>query len=197
MANATEKRVRHSPLSGRGDQSRRPPSLQVGALCWRRTRKGALRILLITSRDTGRWVIPKGWPMRRRTEAEAAAREAWEEAGVEGEMLARPVGLYSYPKIMPKARPVPCVVRVYPLAVATISREFPEAGQRRLKWFSPAKAARRVQEPELARILRSFDPGDLGSIEAGAEGGLEALPHADDPAAPPAASEPGSGDREA
>ena len=63
-----------------------PPRLQVAALCWRRSAKG-LRILLITSRDTGRWVIPKGWPMRNRTEPEAAAREAYEEAGLRGDDL--------------------------------------------------------------------------------------------------------------
>ena len=74
-----------------------PPRLQVAALCWRRSGKG-LRILLITSRDTGRWVIPKGWPMRNRTDAEAAAREAYEEAGLRGIVAERSIGLYTYRK---------------------------------------------------------------------------------------------------
>jgi 8-oxo-dGTP pyrophosphatase MutT (NUDIX family) len=135
-----------------------PPSLQVGALCWRRTAKGALRVLLITSRDTGRWVIPKGWPMRNRSDAEAAAREAYEEAGVRGTVSERSLGLYFYPKVLERGGAIPCVVRVFPLAVEGLAARFPEAGQRRVKWFSAAKAARKVREPELARIVRGFVP---------------------------------------
>jgi 8-oxo-dGTP pyrophosphatase MutT (NUDIX family) len=157
MPKKPEARTKRSAGATRG-QLQPPPSLQVGALCWRRTAKGALRVLLITSRDTGRWVIPKGWPMRRRTEAEAAAREAWEEAGVRGEIALRPIGLYGYQKVLAKGRPAACVVRVYPLAAQGRRRDYPEAGQRRLKWFSPAKAARKVREPELARLIRNFDP---------------------------------------
>jgi len=141
-----------------------PPRLQVGALCWRRTARGALRILLITSRDTGRWVIPKGWPMRNRTEAEAAEREAWEEAGVRGTILPQPIGLYGYPKYMSKGKVIPCVVRVFPLEVEGSASRFPEAGQRRRKWFAPEDAARRVRETELARIIREFEiPAEAAS----------------------------------
>lgn len=96
--------------------------------------------------------------MRNRTEAEAAAREAWEEAGVTGTIFPRPIGLYSYPKFMPKGKVLPCAVRVFSLEVAGSASRFPEAGQRRRKWFTPADAARKVQEPELARIIRSFEP---------------------------------------
>ena len=77
--------------------TRHPPILQVAALCYRRSAKG-LRILLITSRDTGRWIIPKGWPMRNRSEAQAAAREAWEEAGLRGVIDERSIGFYTYSK---------------------------------------------------------------------------------------------------
>lgn len=164
MANSADRETRRSAGATPGP-SMPPPSLQVGALCWRRTRKGTLRILLITSRDTGRWIIPKGWPMRNRTEAEAAEREAWEEAGVNGTISPRPIGLYGYPKFMPKGKVVPCVVRVFPLEVEGSASEFPEAGQRRRKWFAPADAARKVQEPELARIIREFEPG----VEAASE----------------------------
>jgi 8-oxo-dGTP pyrophosphatase MutT (NUDIX family) len=157
MARTPDSQTRRSRVAMRG-QSGPAPSLQVGALCWRRTSKGALRILLITSRDTGRWVIPKGWPMRNRTEAEAAAREAFEEAGITGEIAPRSLGLYGYPKMLARGHSVPCVVRVFPLAVRDRLSRFPEAGQRKRKWFSPAKAARQVQEPELARIIREFRP---------------------------------------
>jgi 8-oxo-dGTP pyrophosphatase MutT (NUDIX family) len=134
-----------------------PPRLQVGALCWRRTPKG-IRILLITSRDTGRWVIPKGWPMRHRTEAEAAAREAWEEAGLRGEVLDRSIGVYTYRKVLAPGRAIPCAVRVYPLEVREMLKQYPETGQRRAKWFAPDKAARRVLEPELKGLIRDFEP---------------------------------------
>lgn len=134
-----------------------PPRLQVGALCWRRSRKG-LRVLLITSRDTGRWIIPKGWPMRNRTEAGAAAREAWEEAGLKGEVSTASIGVYTYRKRMPHGGLLPCVVRVYPLAAREILQKFPETGQRRARWFSPEKAARKVEEHELAALIRTFDP---------------------------------------
>ena len=135
-----------------------PPSLQVGALCWRRSGAGAIRILLITSRDTGRWVIPKGWPMRRRSDVEAAAREAWEEAGVRGEPSERSIGLFAYEKGIGQGRALHCIVKVFPLEVRQMQRSYPETGQRRIKWFSPDKAARKVAEPELAALIRAFDP---------------------------------------
>jgi 8-oxo-dGTP pyrophosphatase MutT (NUDIX family) len=133
-----------------------PPHLQVGALCWRRSAKG-LRILLITSRDTGRWVIPKGWPMRRRSESEAAAREAYEEAGLQGTVSERSIGIYTYLKRI-GSRHQTCVVRVFPLEAQQMLREYPETGQRHSKWFAPDKAARRVDEAELAALIRGFDP---------------------------------------
>jgi 8-oxo-dGTP pyrophosphatase MutT (NUDIX family) len=135
-----------------------PPRLQVAALCWRRSGKG-LRILLITSRDTGRWVIPKGWPMRHRSEPEAAAREAYEEAGLRGMVSPRPLGVYTYLKSLGAGRRATCVVRVYPLEAREMLQVFPETGQRRTKWFEPEKAARRVAEHELATMIRDFDPG--------------------------------------
>ena len=137
------------------------PRLQVGALCWRRSEKG-LRILLITSRDTGRWVIPKGWPMKNRSDAEAAAREAYEEAGLRGIVSERSIGLYTYQKALNGARRVPVAVRVFPLEVREILRKYPETGQRRVKWFGRLRAARRVQEAELKLLIRAFDPGAHG-----------------------------------
>ncbi len=134
-----------------------PPSLQVGALCWRRSGAGVLKVLLITSRDTRRWVIPKGWPMRRRSEVEAAAREAYEEAGVRGEILERSLGLFTYEKRSGQGRVSPCVVRVFQLEVREMFRKYPETGQRRIKWFPAAKAAKRVVEPDLAALIRAFE----------------------------------------
>jgi 8-oxo-dGTP pyrophosphatase MutT (NUDIX family) len=136
------------------------PRLQVAALCWRRSRKG-LRILLVTSRDTGRWVIPKGWPMSNRDDSAAAAREAWEEAGLRGLVSERSIGLYTYDKALHDGRRVPVVVRVFPLEAREMTRRYPETGQRRVKWFDPEAAARKVAEPELKALIREFDPARI------------------------------------
>lgn len=147
---------KHHTLEGSA-ATRHPPVLQVAALCWRRSRKG-LRVLLITSRDTGRWIIPKGWPMRHRTEAQAAAREAFEEAGLRGPIEERSIGYYTYTKKFGHGQSAACVVRLYPMEVHEMLKQYPETGQRRVKWFSPGGAARRVAEPELAACIRAFDP---------------------------------------
>ncbi|MFT4149867.1 MAG: NUDIX hydrolase [Paracoccaceae bacterium] len=134
---------------------------QFAALCWRMHR-GHAQVLLITSRDTGRWILPKGWPMSHLCPAEAAAQEAWEEAGVEGAVSPDSVGFYSYDKAM-KSGALPCMVAVFPLRVARLADRFPEAGQRRRKWFDAAKAARKVAEPELRVLLNAVgeDPALL------------------------------------
>ncbi len=125
---------------------------QVAALCY--TGEGAdLRILLVTSRDTGRWVLPKGWPMDGLRDHEAAAREAWEEAGIIGDASDQEVGTYGYLKRKTRGRDIPCRVSVYPVAVEAISDVFPEKGQRTRGWFTPAEAADLVHEPELASIF--------------------------------------------
>jgi 8-oxo-dGTP pyrophosphatase MutT (NUDIX family) len=101
------------------------PSTQVAALCWRKHRS-QIEVLLITSRDTGRWVLPKGWTMKGLTGPEAAAIEAWEEAGVEGKVSAEALGFFGYDKVISPDLTHPCMVSVFPLRVATLSRRFPE-----------------------------------------------------------------------
>lgn len=128
---------------------------QIAALCWR-YHHGELEILLITSRDTGRWVIPKGWPMKGKADHEAAAQEAWEEAGVIGKVKKKPIGVFSYRKGMKTSKDVDCAVSVYPLKVDRLSSRFPEKGQRRRKWMSPRKAATKVREPLLQDLLKSL-----------------------------------------
>lgn len=131
---------------------------QFAALCYRLNKKGKPKILLVTSRGSGRWVMPKGWPIDGKTPAASAAQEAWEEAGVRGIPVDQCLGLYSYRKWRSGEKPLPCMVMVYPLAVTELDKKFPEREQRRRKWFSPQKAARLVNEPELARILQDFHP---------------------------------------
>jgi 8-oxo-dGTP pyrophosphatase MutT (NUDIX family) len=130
---------------------------QVAALCWRSV-KGKPEVLLVTSRETGRWVLPKGWPVKGRDAAGSARTEAWEEAGVEGKVQDTCVGLYAYHKRLGSDIDVPCIVAVYPIKVKSLADSYPEAGQRRRRWFTPAKAAERVDEPELRTLLRRFHP---------------------------------------
>ncbi len=145
--------------------------IQYGALCWRR-REDTVEVLLITSRDTGRWVIPKGWPMAGLAPEAAAAREAWEEAGVRGTINPVCLGRFGYMKGLADDATVPCAVAVYGLKVADLAQKFPEVKERNRRWFAPAEAATVVDEPELATLLAAFAPppdGRAGPI--GADGG--------------------------
>jgi 8-oxo-dGTP pyrophosphatase MutT (NUDIX family) len=117
-----------------------------------------VQVLLLTSRDTGRWVLPKGWPMRGRKPHAAARREALEEAGVEGRVGKHPIGSFHYQKHLAGGASETCKVVVYPLAVERQRRRWPEQDQRTVGWFTPQEAAMVVQEPELAALLASFVP---------------------------------------
>lgn len=130
-------------------------SFQVAALPVLENKKGQLRILLVTSRETKRWVTPKGWPWAKHSKRAAAAREAWEEAGVTGDISRKPIGSFRYEKqLQSRARDV--TVSVYLLKVTAIADKWPEAKQRRRRWFTPEAAARAVLEPELRELLTAL-----------------------------------------
>ncbi|SFK51469.1 NUDIX hydrolase [Shimia haliotis] len=131
--------------------------IQFAALPYR-LRKGKPEILLITSRGTKQWLLPKGWPMENLKPHKAAAQEAWEEAGVTGKPSKHCVGIYTYRKSRGAHRGKKFTVLVFPLEVANSTGKFPERGQRQRKWLSPKKAAKRIVMPELAKIVRKFDP---------------------------------------
>jgi 8-oxo-dGTP pyrophosphatase MutT (NUDIX family) len=133
------------------------PLLQVGALVYRPGRMGP-QILLITSRETRRWVIPKGWPHKGLSLPRSALKEAWEEAGVRGAVAHHPVGLFSYDKRSLIAPPLLVTVSVYPVRFVSQDARWPEHGLRDLDWVAPAEAARRVHEAGLAEILHRFRP---------------------------------------
>ncbi|WP_409456592.1 NUDIX hydrolase [Rhizobium lusitanum] len=136
---------------------RRPPRQQYAALCYRRKKKtGDLEVLLLTSRDTGRWVIPKGWPMPGKLSHEVAAREAFEEAGVRGAVETAPLGAFSYDKILKDGIEVSCRVQVYALEVSELVKNFKEKGERSIEWASCDEAVKRVREPELRDIILAF-----------------------------------------
>ncbi|WP_114965454.1 NUDIX hydrolase [Alkalilacustris brevis] len=131
---------------------RRPSELQVAALCIR-MRDGRREVLLITSRGSGRWILPKGWPMAGKTLAEAAAEEAWEEAGVRGRVEASALGGYSARKFGPGGLGRQSKVYVFRLEVARQEDDYPEAGQRKRKWVTPKRAAGMVREAGLRQLL--------------------------------------------
>tara|TARA_R110000787_G_scaffold66681_5_gene149618 strand:+ start:585 stop:1043 length:459 start_codon:yes stop_codon:yes gene_type:complete len=135
---------------------RRPKRVQVAALCYRDTDDGK-RVLLITSRDTGRWIVPKGWPIDGLDGPGAALQEAWEEAGVkQADIESDPVGLYEYDKGLGEGMTVPVEARVYLTRVRDLSEVYPEADQRTRAWFTPQDAANLVDEPDLKAILRAL-----------------------------------------
>lgn len=133
---------------------------QFGAICWRQAKAG-FDVLLITSRETGRWVIPKGWPVKGLNGSKSAEREAWEEAGVAGKISKNCLGLFSYQKAMDADQCVPCVVAIYGLQVEKLSRRYPEQSQRQRKWFAASDAALLVAEPELSTLLSAIGDSKL------------------------------------
>jgi 8-oxo-dGTP pyrophosphatase MutT (NUDIX family) len=131
---------------------------QVAALCWRVSHKAApvLEVLLITSLNSKRWILPKGWLEPGLTPAESAAREAFEEAGVTGKIDAAPVGHYHYLKEKKDGSGVPCSVDIFALQVTKQLHDWPEKGARELTWLPLDQAAVRVSEPGLRQVLKDF-----------------------------------------
>ncbi|MDI1325444.1 MAG: NUDIX hydrolase [Brevundimonas sp.] len=129
---------------------------QVAALPWRRVGSG-IEILLVTSRETRRWVTPKGGRMPGKTDAEAAALEALEEAGVEGVTTGEPLGTFRYLKILKRRAPRWCVVAVYALEVHVQHDDWHERAQRERIWVSRDEAVRRVDEPDLKALIAAFN----------------------------------------
>ncbi len=134
----------------------RPKHLQVAALCTREGKAGK-QVLLITSRDTGRWIVPKGWPIDGLDGPESALQEAWEEAGVsKADIEADPMGIYEYQKGLDHGMSVPVVTQVYLTKVRSLEDDYPEADERSRRWVSPQDAAELVDEPDLKAILRDL-----------------------------------------
>ena len=128
---------------------------QVAALPWRKGRQG-IEILLVTSRETQRWVIPKGWPMAHLLGSSAAKQEAYEEAGVGGRIRRKAIGHYAYEKRVPDGTSMPCIVTVYALGVEREHDTWPEQAERKRCWFRLAEAAQKVDEAQLRAIILAF-----------------------------------------
>jgi 8-oxo-dGTP pyrophosphatase MutT (NUDIX family) len=128
---------------------------QFGALAYRE-REGGLEVLLISSRETRRWVLPKGWPMKGVKPHHAAAREAMEEAGLVGSIGKAAIGSFTYDKKLDNGSALKCEVTVYPMKVNQELERWPEANERTRRWFSIDEAAEAVEEPDLRELLVLF-----------------------------------------
>lgn len=154
---------------------------QVAALPYRIDESGEVRVLLITSRDTKRWVVPKGNPITGLSGHEAAAQEAFEEAGVRGITCPSPIGSYRYDKRRKDGRHRTATVAVYPLAVVRQADEWPEQDERDCAWFGLPEAAGAVEEPDLGALIARFrvplpSTGRLVRFLTWARGGVERIP---------------------
>jgi 8-oxo-dGTP pyrophosphatase MutT (NUDIX family) len=131
--------------------------VQYGALPYRFTPMAALEILVVTTRQSRRWIVPKGWPIKRLTPSKSAAREAFEEAGVRGKIGARAIGNFRYKKAADgNGAEVDCEVKIFPLLVKRQSASWPESEQRVAQWVEPEKAISLIREPELKSIVAKF-----------------------------------------
>jgi 8-oxo-dGTP pyrophosphatase MutT (NUDIX family) len=132
---------------------------QYGVIPVRRTADGNLEILLITSRETRRWVVPRGNLIPGKGPAESAAQEAFEEAGIVGRVAPEAIGRYSYEKRRRSGALVPALVHLFLMPVVEERDEWPEKDERERRWFAAEEAAAMVHEDELARLIRlASDP---------------------------------------
>ncbi|WP_424979217.1 NUDIX hydrolase [Leisingera sp. S232] len=132
----------------------RPARVQVAALCSRSGADGK-EVLMITSRGTGRWILPKGWPIEGKDGPESALQEAWEEAGVKADDISpQPVGEYHFTKRHDNGTEEPVTTLIFEAEVAQLEDDYPESSERTRQWMKPAEAADLVDEPELQEILR-------------------------------------------
>lgn len=136
-------------------RSRTKTYRQFAALPYK-VKGGEVLVMLVTSRETGRWVIPKGWPKGRMKASQVAAEEAFEEAGLIGEIADKPHGSFLYAKRLDDSRSKRCRVEVFLLAVSQELDDWPEKLQRRREWVSPSQAATHVAEKGLQKLLRNL-----------------------------------------
>jgi len=130
---------------------------QYAALPYRIGDDGAIEVMLVTSRETRRWIVPKGWPIKGLKPHETAAREAFEEAGVVGRVNKRPIASFQYEKRLKDGATVTCDVELFPFHVEQQRKRWPEQDERDGRWFSLEDAAAAVAEAELSEAIRRFD----------------------------------------
>ena len=138
----------------RGETSAVP--LQSGVLAWRLKSRKKAEVLLVTSRRSGRWMIPKGWPMPGKSLADSAAQEAFEEAGIEGAVDPTPIGTFRHVKQHILLGRIEVDILVHPFAVEREFSDWPEKSERNRKWFAIEAAASRVDSTELKALIVQF-----------------------------------------
>jgi 8-oxo-dGTP pyrophosphatase MutT (NUDIX family) len=140
---------------------------QYGVLAYETAQDGEPRFLLITSRTTKRWIIPRGNPIRGLSPSHSAAQEAYEEAGLTGFVGAHEIGSYPYVKRRRNGSSVPARVHVFPLSIPVQSSDWPERHERQTRWFTRAEAAEAVEEEDLKALIRTFAPPEASSAFPG------------------------------
>ncbi|WP_428642276.1 NUDIX hydrolase [Roseibium sp.] len=140
-------------LQGLGGLFVKPARLQIAALCIRPGEQEP-EILLVSTRDTGRFILPKGWPERDKPASETALIEAYEEAGVLGTADPRPIGSFRSYKGISNGLKIRTKVLVFKVRFEKQLKSFPETGQRKRLWLPVSKAIEKVDEPALKRFLR-------------------------------------------
>lgn len=136
---------------------------QYGVLPWRFSNDGRLQILLITSLKTRRWIIPKGWPMKGRPPFMTAAMEAFEEAGIIGDISLSELVDYRYDKILKDGTALPCLVTLFGFRVRGTLTHWKEGARRTRRWFDVEDAAELIDDDELADFVATLveNPGIL------------------------------------
>ncbi|MDX2258425.1 MAG: NUDIX hydrolase [Hyphomicrobiaceae bacterium] len=167
MAKSTNKNKDKANLQNEGGGARSAGNgearRQVAALPLRRAAAGGLEVMLVRSRTTGRWIIPKGWPSRRRKDHEQAAAEAREEAGVKGDVGSTPIGRFEYFKRLTETFEL-VAVDVYVIGVTKELADWPEQDARERRWMAVSEAADLVVEPGLVALLVGLDEGRIASL---------------------------------
>lgn len=156
-------------LAYSGTVNREAPTelpIQTGVLACRLGRKKRFEVLLVTGRRSRKWMIPKGWPMPGKSLAEAAAQEAFEEAGVKGKVDPEPLGSFRHVKQSLPIGELEVNILVHEMLVDREFPKWPEFGQRRRKWFSVAEAAERVDSDELKRLIMMSADRALAGVSA-------------------------------
>ncbi|GGB54714.1 NTP pyrophosphohydrolase [Roseibium aquae] len=133
----------------------KPARLQIAALCYR-WKDGELEVLLVTSREKGRWILPKGWPELDQEAFETAVTEAFEEAGARGRPDRRAFGSFRSHKGLSNGLELRTKVLVFPIEVDRLLEDFPEKGQRQRAWMPVARAIEMADEPGARALLRRF-----------------------------------------
>lgn len=131
------------------------PIVQYAALPYRVV-DGHAEVMLVTSRETKRWILPKGRPEKRLKPHEVAAAEAFEEAGIVGTVVKDPFAVFASTKRLKNGHELPCTIKVYLLKVKKVLDDWPERSERQRQWFSPGEAALSATEEGLIKTLLDF-----------------------------------------